>query len=268
MNKMYFKHSNRTISYAYNDQKKAQTLIFIHGAGSNMRQFEEQTDFFNTSFNCLNVTLYGHDNAQADIVFDFKDFELSKLAEDIILLLKHLNIQSLHIVGNSVGGLIGYEIIKSDQFDVLSITTFGTAPKLMYPKWIISLISKIDAYFLQKNPIKYLRFVTKASSKHEHTITKMTDIMIESKHAAPFIRSQIGRYDYLDVIEKMEIPYLLLIGPHDKSINKVLRRYIKKLNINRYIKMIKLEQSGHFMNLDQSNDFNQIIMTFVNNIQD
>lgn len=263
MKKMYFNRHKRGISYIYNDNKSSQTLLFIHGAGSNLDQFEGQVNFFNDAYNCISVTLYGHDVSQANEKFIPQDFELSRLAEDVILLLEDLKITSVHIIGNSAGGLVGFEIIKSNQVHVLSITTFGTAPKIMYPKSMVSLISKMDAVFLIKNPMKYLTFAAKASSKHEHTIHKITEIMMESKHAAHHIRSQIGRYDYLDLISKMKIPYLLLTGPHDKSINKVLKRHVKTIQKNPYIQMIQLDHSGHFMNMDQPDIFNEVVKQFV-----
>lgn len=263
MKKYYFNNKERIIAYQYIDKKAKATVLMIHGAGSNLEQFEKHMTIFDEKFNVLNVTLYGHDESLNHQSFQNSDFAIHQLADDIICLVEHLKLNHIHIIGNSLGGLVGFEMIQSKRLSILSITTFGTAPRLMVAKCVVKLVSKIDAKMLKKKPLKYLSYLAKASSKNENTVAKMTEIMMKSKHAAPFVRSQIGRYDYLNTVENIKIPYLILMGSYDKGINKSIKPYINRLKSNPYIKVREINQSGHFMNMDQEILFNQAVIDFI-----
>ncbi len=148
-----------------------------------------------------------------------------------------------------------------------------TAQKPVLQPWFFFMVpgamlnnSTLNGYMLKKRPEKYLRFAAKACSKDEQVIEEITDIMFESKHAAPFIRSQVGNYDYLDVIENMKIPYLIIKGPHDKSINKSLDKHIKRFESQENIEVRSLDDAGHFLNLDHPEKFNDMVHTFLTRI--
>jgi 3-oxoadipate enol-lactonase len=267
MKKEFMTSTQRKIHYDYLNNQMKETILFIHGAGSNMKQFEAHTSDFSTKFNVLNVTLFGHDPSQKDEIFKNEDFNLKKLAYDVNQLITDLKLENLHIVGNSAGGLVGFELIKSIPSRILSITTFGTAPRLMVSKWMIKLITKIDHQMLKKNANKYLTFAAKASSKNRETIKNITCIMLESKHAAPLIRSQIGRYDYIEFIKNSKTPYLLLTGDQDKSINKALKPYQEIFRKNQMISEKHIESSGHFLNMDQKDTFNQLVLSFIDQLK-
>lgn len=266
MEKRFFQTNGRCLSYVYHDGASKETLVFIHGAGSNLSQFNQQVEYFKTLFNVLNITLHGHDETLKAQVFTYDAFALKHLADDVLNLIKTLEIKAFHLIGNSAGGLVGLELIKSNQLIPKSLITFGTAPKLMVPKLLVKLVTKIDVYMLKKKPQKYLRFAAKACSKDEDVIKEITHIMMRSKHAAPFIRSQIGRYDYLDVIKTLPCQYLILKGPYDKSINKALKKYENSWQNNTNITVQIIEDSGHFMNLDQPSMFNKAISNFIQSV--
>ena len=265
MEKQYFFLENAHLAYQYINNHKQHTVLFIHGAGSNLRQFEKQVTYFSKKHNVLNVTLHGHDSACAESPLKKEDFRLEKLAKDVFELCASLEIQEVIIVGNSAGGLVGLELLKQGDLTVKTLVTFGTSPRLVMPKFMVSLVSKIDARMIKKRPRKYLSFAVKACTKHPHVIKAMTAIMMESKHAAAYIRSQIGRYDYLEVLEETSVPCYLLHGPMDKSINKSLKKIKKRLKAIDTLQWIYIDDSGHFMNLDQPEIFNSTIDKIIEN---
>ena len=75
-----------------------------------------------------------------------KDFSVEQLAADIKALLFDLGIRKVHFVGNSLGGLVGYEMLRSDEEMITSLTTFGTTAELHTSStavWFLTSLTKI-----------------------------------------------------------------------------------------------------------------------------
>ena len=250
MEKKQFTHNNRGLVYTYVNNNQKQTIVFLHGAGSNLDQFQNMVPAFKSQFNVLNITLFAHDEQFKNDHFSNDMFELYKLKEDVIQLFQTLNLNDLVLVGNSVGGLVAIDVMASHKFNVQLLVTFGTTLKLDYPLHVVNLISKIDHFMLRHFKDYYLKLMVNASTKNKNTAHQMFTIMKKSAHVAPYIRSQIGKYDKLDIVKNMQVPYLILLGKHDKSINKSMEKIIKNLPSNKLVYVKLVEDAGHFMNLD------------------
>lgn len=260
MEKKVFTNNNRSIVYTYVTNDHNQTIVFLHGAGSNLDQFHNMESTFESQFNVLNITLFGHDERFKNDHFINDMFNLKKLSEDVISLLQSLNINNFIIVGNSIGGLVAIDIVVSNKFNVLLLVTFGTTLKLSYPLLIVDIISKIDHFMLRHFKDYYLKLMISASTKNKITFDQMLTIMKKSAHVAPFIRSQIGNYNKIDSVQNMKVPYLILLGEHDKSINRSMKKILKNLPSNQQVYVELVEDAGHFMNLDNPSAlYHQII---------
>ena len=56
------------------------------------------------------------------------------------MLLDTLGIDNVHYVGNSMGGNVGYELMKAHPTRILSFTSFGTTAKLKKSGFTIGLM--------------------------------------------------------------------------------------------------------------------------------
>ena len=86
------------------------TLIFAHGLGSNLRQFEPQIDFFKNDYRVIAYSLQGHGDSEH--LEDANSYTIQAYTQTILALLDFLNIDDCIWVGNSMGGVLGYEILK------------------------------------------------------------------------------------------------------------------------------------------------------------
>lgn len=263
MTKTYLQLNKRFLAYQLSSTDLKESIVFVHGAGSNLEQFAKQYDFFNAKYNVLCISLHGHSEKYSNIHFSKDEFSIPRLAEDVYQILHQLNLPQIHFVGNSLGGLIGYHLILKHPGLFKSLTTFGTAIKLTYPMWAIALITWIDYSMLKLFSTTYLTSLLKASSKHIQTQNDMLKIMLEVKHVAHLVRSQIGNYNYLSVLDRLSIPYLYLHCMQDDSINKAMIPYIPKIQESKNIYIQKIEKAGHFCNVDQPELFNQSLLLFI-----
>jgi pimeloyl-ACP methyl ester carboxylesterase len=101
-----------------------ETLLFLHGLGANLRQFEPQQQFFAQEYWVLLVSLRGHGNSSGPAQPTLADYTVGRLACDLQALLSYLHIGQVHFVGNSLGGLVGYELLELDAKRIASLSTW------------------------------------------------------------------------------------------------------------------------------------------------
>ena len=124
------------IEYSLSGIENNETLVFVHGLGANLHQFELQAQFFAKDYRVLLVSLRGHGGSSAPPDPTQADYTVKKLSRDVQALLQHLEIKKVHFVGNSLGGLVGYELLELDSDLLGSLTTFGTTPMLHASRFI------------------------------------------------------------------------------------------------------------------------------------
>ncbi|MFO7585302.1 MAG: alpha/beta hydrolase [Anaerolineales bacterium] len=240
------------------------TVVFLHGAGSNASQFREELERLSQDFRVVSISMHGHGAQFKDRKFTPEEFRLDKLADDVILCMDLLHQERFHVVGNSAGGVVGFELVKRFSDRLLSLCTYGTAPKLSFGKLAIRLISGLDRLMISSIPDAYLGLVARNCSKQALVQEKVKILLLESRHAIPYIRSQIGNYDYLDVIRTMKVPYLLMECEFDSEINKTLAEMRQAVQANPCARRVFFEGAGHIANLDQPTMFAELIKAHLN----
>ena len=251
------------IEYFLSGIENEQTILFVHGLAANLTQFENQHNFFQNNYKVLSLNLRGHGNTNTTKKTSHSDFELPKITQDIITLLDELKIEKVHLVGNSMGGNIGYEILKTYPNRLFSLVTFGTTAELnkslftvMVMKFIYKLLS-----------IKIIAKISQSVGQSEYSKKKIYEMISKTpKRTILYIIPYLAKFNYLEIIKKNQIPTLIIKGEKDKEINNVLNSTITAYKGNKKFKLIKMRGGGHFANLDNPNEFNQKLLIFINSI--
>ena len=92
-----------SLNIAYNIVGHGDPIIFIHGIGSRKHTWSGVIEGIKKSYQCISYDLRGH----GESIKNESDFTLSDLVEDLENLRSHLNIDKAHIIGHSLGGMIG-----------------------------------------------------------------------------------------------------------------------------------------------------------------
>ena len=116
------------MNISYNIVGQGVPIIFIHGVGSRKYAWNSVIDELKNGYKCITYDLRGH----GESVFDESNFTLEDLVEDLENLRFHLNIDKIHLVGHSLGGMIGpsYERKYHDKVLSLSLLIAILAPCL------------------------------------------------------------------------------------------------------------------------------------------
>ena len=249
------------IEYSLSGPDSEYTLLFVHGLGSNLNQFVPQQQYFAKNYQVLLISLRGHSNSSAPINPTRDDYTVKKMARDVQVLLTHLGIRKVHFVGNSLGGLIGYELLELDHDLLSSLTTFGTTPRLHTSRFILWTLLRMERLLGPKG-IAWL--VSRSASKDKAVRARLKQMYeMVSKDALELTSMNIADYDYMDTIYRHDIPMILIRGGLDKEINKNLGSVLEIMEQKPSFELVEMPNAGHFANLENPSDFNEILGGFL-----
>ena len=253
------------LEYILTGEGNDETILFVHGLGSNLRQFFPQQNYFSEDYKVISLSLRGHGESTKPNNCDRKDFTIQKFNEDIEYFLHKLNLNKFHYVGNSMGGIVGYEFLKQNPEKIISLTTFGTTAELNKSRISLKFISFITktvytlygkqgfGEYLGRKSTTYP--TTQTVLSHLFTLTDLDTIINSQKN--------IANYSYINTLKTTDMPVLLIKGGKDSEINKNLESTLEVFDRKDNLKIKKMEKAGHFANLERSSEFNEILEEFI-----
>ena len=241
------------MDYLLTGSKNQQTILFLHGLGADLSQFEEQQKHFESNYQVLSIS----------IPLDKNPLSLYTIAVEIKMLLSKLDIEHVHIVGNSMGGDIGFELLKNYPSTVLSLCTFGTTPYMKSSK-TFTLIMKFVIWVFPLKLIAKLASYSGVNSMAQNKIYEM--FMRHSKEELYRSIDMLSNFDYREMIEASKKPLCIIQAQKDKEINRLLAKPIKKWENKRWFTLYTMDNIGHFANLDDPVKFNELLFRFLNTI--
>lgn len=256
-----------SIEYIETGKNNDKTIVFAHGLGANIEQWTKQIDYFSKDYHVISFSLPGHGESskdEIDIQYSIKEYALT-----VIELFNKLDFSSCIWIGNSMGGVVGYEILKIAPEKIEMIITNGTTPELLMSKRTAKLICFFDRLLIKLMKFDgYIRFASKHSSKIKTVQEEIYNIF---KKASPkaIIDSHymLANYSYIDVINKTDIPVVFIKAQYDKDINKYIRKVTELLLKNENVEFIEFRNVGHIANLEKPTEYNQIVEKLINKKQ-
>ncbi|UII75879.1 alpha/beta hydrolase [Flagellimonas sp. HMM57] len=248
------------ITYTISGETNNETILFVHGLGANALQFSEQHAYFHKKYKVISINLRGHGNSCIVHEFDSPEPTLQKMAKDIIGLLYRLAIRHVHFVGNSMGGNVGYEVLRLAPERIKSFTTFGTTAHMKTSKFMLGLL--LLSYKVL--PLRYIAFLSKSAGQTAASKERIEKMLMQSnKKTIMTLVPHLANFDYLDIVEETTVPVTILKGKLDKEINKVLGSTLTRFKKRGNFSMIVIRNAGHFANLDNPATFNAILENFI-----
>ena len=98
-------------------------LYFVHGIGARKEQWNTLIDALEGEFMCVSYDLRGHGESPVPDT----PYRLDQLVEDLEALRARLGHERIHVVGHSLGGMIGPAYARAHPERVLSLGLLSTA---------------------------------------------------------------------------------------------------------------------------------------------
>jgi 3-oxoadipate enol-lactonase len=250
-----------TLEYDIAGDAQAEVVCFVHGAAAHMRQFEAQQRRFERSHRVLRLSLRGHGGSSAVDRPRPVDYARSTLARDVVALWDELGIARAHVVGNSLGGLVGFELLSLAPRRLRSLTTFGTTAALASPAALTWTMTTLQRLLGSRGMSRLLA----RTASHDRAVARLVAEMCRSAdtHAVRLVMQDIATYDYTAFLREQTLPMLLVRGERDAGINANLGSTLAALAATPRFTLADLPGTGHFANLERPDAFARVLTRFL-----
>ncbi len=238
----------------------APAVLFVHGNGPNCRQFAPQFERFGDRYRLIAPSLRGHGRSDLPATPSVADFTIARLAADVVAVLDHLEVDRAHLVGNSLGGLIGFELATTVPERLATLTTYGTTAQLRSGAALVWTLRATTRVLGAKGAG---RLGAMSASDREVGRTIAALMAEADPRALGFVFQNIANYDYTRALRDSTVPWLLLRGSLDRSINRSLGSTLDVIEGRDCAWLIDLDGAGHFANLEQPRAFDTALERFL-----
>jgi 3-oxoadipate enol-lactonase len=126
-----------------NPWAKRPTLLLLHAAMGNARRWFGWVPHLCRDWRVVRLDLRGH--GASEVPPANSALTLDRLVQDVVELLDHLELSSVHLAGNSAGGYLGQQLAMNHPRRATSLALYGSTPGLknsQAPSWIPQIQAK------------------------------------------------------------------------------------------------------------------------------
>lgn len=254
---------------AYRDAGEGTSILLVHGSTSDYRIWNAQFSVFSTAYRVVAVSLRHFYPERWDGTGT--DFSIEQHAQDVVALIKKLNLGKVHLVGHSRGGAVAVEVAKSHAEVIRT---------LVLPDGSIEMPVSETAEAKEAGDFTKKVITTLQENLKTGDPAKAAEIFIEmlsgagtwAKFPEPAkeivlanIYSALGDKERpistCADVKKFDFPVLLMTG--DKSPKKFEFFYNEMRKCREFPATVVIPNAGHGMYRQNPDVFNQVTLEFL-----
>lgn len=223
---------------------KGEPIVFLHtGLQTGKTELGVQKEYFKHNFQVILPDLRGHGKSVSDNITNY----FNNSAKDLAETLEKLGIQSAHIVGCSLGALVGLVFAKTHPENVKSLTLSGIIPKKPV-EW--------------EEMVKQEKENTAKVLESSETVSYFDDIHEGDWRALLYSTQDADWYPFDETadLSMLKMPVLFLVGEQNAHETIGAITY-PKMNRNIHVSIIPF--AGHVVHLEQPEIYNKIVEDFI-----
>lgn len=243
----------------------ADWVVFVHGAGGSTRTWRYQLDAFKEQFNLLMLDMRDHGQSQSIAPPVDRNYSLKLMAEDVLHVLDHLEIETAHFIGVSMGSLIvrWVEQLEPERIKkiVLGGGVFGMTWKMRFLLKSAMLFVKIIPFRLLYGIFGWI-VMPKRNHRHSRKIFMRearkipTDAFFNWLGVAKTIDGELKRFFECPI----SVPTLSIMGGQDHVFLPPARAYAENAE---GVSLKVIPDCGHVCSIERPEQFNQLALSFL-----
>ena len=246
------------IHYEMHGRQGSSWLILSHSLACSTRMWDPQVAAFKDRYCILNYDMRGHGSSAAPA----GPYTLDMLADDVLGLMKHLDIARATFIGLSIGGMIGQHLALREpkRFDKMVLADTGhNQPPEAIKQWEERIRIAQTQGMKALVPSTMERWFTPGF--RESPQAKKIAQLIENTPVAGYVGcgQAIMKLNTTARLQEIRLPVLAIAGEADPAAPGT--QYIGE-NIPG-AKLVMLKQAAHIANVEQPEKFNQALRDFL-----
>jgi 3-oxoadipate enol-lactonase len=255
------------IQLAYDDTGAGPAVVLVHGYPFNRSLWREQVAALSESHRVITPDLRGFGDS------DSSDgpATMNRMAQDIALLMDALGTSNATLGGLSMGGYVVLAFYKQFPSRVRALVLADTRPeadteegKKARAEQAVKAMSEGMAPIVDAMLPKLL--APETVSKRPEVVRRIREMMLNMKPAgaAAALKGMAAREDTTDMLSRIDVPTLILVG-RDDSFAPVVdsEKMHAKISGSR---LVVIENAGHVSNIEQPELFNAQLRSFLDQI--
>lgn len=257
----------------YEEAGEGVPLIFVHGHSLDCRMWDRQFYVFARNYRTIRYDLrgYGKSSPQSE------DYQFTHV-EDLVALMDSLHIDKAHIVGLSLGGYIGTDMLGWFPERMLSaVLASGNLRKSKGPSQPMTSdeaalrdkeISALKARGIDAMKKEWFEGLVASGGTLRDSIREPLWKMINDWDAWQPLHKEVRVTAGMDALRELkkkrpEVPVLILEG---RSENNRFPEHPEILDYLPNAKMMVIDDCGHMLNMERPKEFNKILNEFLSGL--
>jgi 3-oxoadipate enol-lactonase len=252
----------RDIDIYYEITGEGEPLLLIHGLGSSMQGWQMQVPVFSAHYRVITFDLRGHGRSDKPL----ERYNISMFAADTAELMKSLGIPSAHVVGFSLGGMVGFQLCL-DAPDMVKSLVVVNSPVTGYKQqslregfqsWKHFTRVHLTGIGRERQPNGEQLSPEQDDEQWQQTLTERFGINNMLAQANSFWAILKG--NLTDDLSLINCPTLVIASDDDYVPVSVKSAYVSRIP---GAEMVVIPNSRHAVTIEQSERFNTVLLDFL-----
>ena len=259
MNEKTIEIDGNTIRYV-EEGNSTKNLLLIHGLGASADRWEHVIPQFAKNYRVLVPDLIGFGLSDKPVV----DYTTDYLSEFIRKFLKKLGIDSVSIIGSSLGGQIGAEFTYQNNSMVEKLVLISPSGIMKHSTPALDAYVMAALYPSDSSASNAFQIMSGSKNIDKKTIKGFVQRMKLPNAKMAFMSTLLGLKDAEIISEKLvsiKSPTLIIWGENDPIIPiKYAQSFVSEIDDCRFVKM---ENCGHTPYVESPDKFYKIVFDFL-----
>jgi pimeloyl-ACP methyl ester carboxylesterase len=235
-------------------------VVLLHGLGSSTRDWEPQIAALSRVFQVVSIDLRGHGRSSRPP----GPYRMARFAADVAAVLGHLRLDSAHVGGISLGGMVAFQLAADfpERVRTLAIINSGPAFPGRTLRGRLTLLSRFAVIRMKGLPALAPVIAGRLFPKPGQEALRQTFIQrfaANDRNAYEATMRAIGKFDVSDRLDRIRCPVLVLASDRDYTPVAAKEAYVARLSDAR---LVVISDSGHASPMDQPERVNDALMEF------
>ena len=239
------------INVHYRDVGKGEAIILIHGTGASLHTWEKWIDILSPGYRVISFDLPGFGLTGPD---PNHNYQISRYTAILDSLMVKLKVDSFHIAGNSLGGLVAWrytsqfpqKILTLNLIDAAGLPQPGKKPPFIFQLAKLPVLSTLMQKVTPKSIIKnsMLDVYKNDQLVTEKLIDRYFELSLREGNRTAFVKRMSQLNEKLDIndLKRITAPVLIQWGKDDRWIPLAKGYEFKKIIPKAEL---KIYNSGH-----------------------
>ncbi|MDX5371977.1 MAG: alpha/beta hydrolase [Pseudomonadaceae bacterium] len=249
----------------YEEHGQGEPLLLVHGLGSSTRDWEYQIPHLARRRRVLSLDLRGH--GQSDKPRG--RYSMAGFAADVAALIEHLGLPRVHLVGISMGGMVGFQLGVERPELLRSLCIVNSAPE-------VKAKSAADWWMLAKrwslSRLLSMQTIGQGLGRLLFPRPEQAELRakIEQRWPQNDKRAYLASLDAIigwgvrERLARIDCPTLVVTADRDYTPVALKEAYVRELPDAR---LVVIEQSRHATPMDQPERFNAVLEEFLDQVE-